>query len=61
VYNAPVLLTYLTNVPFVLPEDEEVVKEFKKLGELFVEKSCEKLEVTHRSRPTLGGGRIKIL
>lgn len=21
VYNAPILLTYLTNVPFVLPED----------------------------------------
>ncbi len=26
VYNAPILLTYLTNVPFVLPDDENVVK-----------------------------------
>jgi len=33
VYNAPILLTYLTNVPFVLPEDEAVVNQFIKLGE----------------------------
>lgn len=25
VYNAPILLTYLTFVPFVLPEDETIV------------------------------------
>jgi hypothetical protein len=45
VYNAPVLLTYLTNVPFVLPEDPAMVEEFMKLGRLFIEKSCQKLKV----------------
>jgi hypothetical protein len=47
VYNAPILFTYLTNVPFILPEDESIVEEFKKLLEHFIEKSCEKLEVTY--------------
>ena len=61
VYNAPILLTYLTNVPFVLPDDENVVTEFVKLGELFVEKSCSKLQVDKRSRPKLGFGRLKII
>lgn len=36
VYNAPILLTYLTNVPFVLPDDENVVKQFMSLGQLFI-------------------------
>jgi hypothetical protein len=25
VYNAPILFTYLTNVPFVLPEEDAIV------------------------------------
>lgn len=61
IYNAPILFTYLTSVPFVLPEDETIISEFKKLLEHFVQKSCEKLTVTARSRPKLGTGRIKII
>lgn len=61
VYNAPILLTYLTNVPFVLPEDEAVVNQFIKLGEQFINKSVEKLQVDKRSRPKLGYGRLKII
>ena len=48
-------------MPFILPEDESIIAEFKKLLEHFVEKSCEKLTVTTRSRPKLGTGRIKII
>ena len=55
------MFTYLTSVPFILPEDESIIAEFKKLLEHFVEKSCEKLTVTSRSRPKLGTGRIKII
>ena len=29
-------MTYLTNVPFVLPEDENIVNDFIKLGSSFV-------------------------
>lgn len=36
VYNAPILLTYLTNVPFTLPEDKNVVNQFKDLLKMFV-------------------------
>ena len=61
VYNAPILLTYLTNVPFVLPDDQNVVNEFVKLGEMFVEKSLEKLQIDRRNRPKLGFGRLKII
>lgn len=61
IYNAPILFTYLTSVPFVLPEDENIIAEFKKLLEHFVQKSCEKLTVSGRSRPKLGTGRIKII
>lgn len=61
VYNAPVLLTYLTNVPFALPEDPELLEEFMKLGVLFIEKSCQKLNVQKRNRPKLGFGRIKLV
>jgi hypothetical protein len=32
VYNAPILLTYLTNFPFTLPEDQKLIEEFRKLG-----------------------------
>lgn len=31
IYNAPILFTYLTNVPFVLPEDPLIIEEFQKL------------------------------
>jgi hypothetical protein len=31
IYNAPILFTYLTNVPFVLPEDDAIVSDFKLL------------------------------
>lgn len=61
VYNAPILLTYLTNVPFVLPEDPSVVGEFIKLGQSFIAKSVDKLQVDKRSRPKLGYGRLKIV
>ena len=61
VYNAPILLTYLTNVPFVLPDDENVVSEFVKLGQMFIEKSCEKLQTDKRKRPKIGIGRVKII
>lgn len=61
VYNAPILFTYLTNVPFVLPDDESVVEDFKSLLETFVDKSLEKLQVDARSRPKLGTGRLKIV
>ena len=61
VYNAPVLFTYLTNVPFVLPEDENILKEFKELLTHFVDKSCRKLQVNSRDRPKLGTGRVKIV
>jgi hypothetical protein len=61
VYNAPILFTYLTNVPFVLPDDESVVEDFKTLLETFVDKSLEKLQVDARSRPKLGTGRLKIV
>jgi len=44
-----------------VPENAAVIEEFKKIGELFVEKSCEKLQVEYSSRPKLGGGRIKLL
>lgn len=31
VYNAPMLLTYLTTVPFVLPEGQAVIDNFTQL------------------------------
>lgn len=61
VYNAPILLTYLTNVPFTLPEDEKIVNQFKSLLEMFVAISIEKLNITNRQRPKLGFGRVKII
>jgi len=61
IYNAPILFTYLTNVPFVLPEDDAIVSDFKLLLESFVDKSLVKLQVDNKSRPKLGFGRIKIV
>jgi len=61
VYNAPILLTYLNNVPFALPENPDLLEEFMKLGELFIEKSIHKLKVEKRTRPKLGFGRIKLI
>jgi len=40
IYNAPILFSYLTNVPFVLPEDPVIVEAFKLLLENFIDKSC---------------------
>ena len=48
-------------MPFVLPEDEAIVSQFIKLGESFISKSVEKLQVDKRSRPKLGYGRLKIV
>jgi hypothetical protein len=39
VYNAPILLTYLTNVPFTLPQDENIINQFKSLLDMFIVKS----------------------
>ena len=61
IYNAPILFTYLTNVPFTLPEDPQVVEDFKALLQDFVDKSVEKLQVSGRDRPKLGTGRVKIV
>ena len=61
VYNAPILFTYLTNVPFTLPDDENVVKAFKNLLLMFIQKSLSKLNITNTDRPKLGFGRAKIL
>ena len=35
-YNAPILFTYLSNAPIVLPDDENMVSEFKSLIGSFV-------------------------
>lgn len=61
VYNAPMLLTYLTTVPFVLPEDQAIIDNFTQLLSEFVEKSCLKLNVQASSHPKLGVGRVKIV
>ena len=31
VYNAPILLTYLNNVPLNIPDDKDLVGQFKQL------------------------------
>ena len=61
VYFAPILYSYLLNVPFTLPQDETVVDQFKKLGEDFVSSSCQKLTVNRRAFPRFGCGRLKLL
>ncbi|MEI2703357.1 MAG: hypothetical protein V9E83_13280 [Baekduia sp.] len=61
VYNAPVLFTYLATVPFILPEDQQVINDFTSLLTDFVDKSCEKLTVKSSSQPKLGVGRVKIV
>jgi len=40
IYNAPILLTYLYNVPFVLPDDELIINDFRDLLNNFIDKSC---------------------
>lgn len=59
VYNAPILFAYLTNVPFVLPDDAQVVADFTQLLQHFIEKSVEKLQVSGRAK--LGTGRLKMV
>ena len=61
IYNAPILFAYLTNVPFVLPEDPQIIEDFKTLLQDFVEKSVDKLQVSWRERPKLGTGRVNIV
>lgn len=45
VYNAPILQTYLTNVPLVIPEQSQIVDDLKKLLLSFLNKTLEKLKV----------------
>lgn len=61
VYNAPILLTYLTNAPLVLPENKDVIAQFKELLSSFVEKAIEKLKINKDTRRTVGVGRVKIM
>lgn len=61
VYNAPILLTYLTNVPLILPENDQLVGDLKTLLQSFLNKALEKLKVNRNSRKTLGFGRVKIV
>lgn len=61
VYNAPVLLTYLTNVPLNIPDDKELVEQFKTLLKNFLDKALGKLRITKVDRSALGVGRIKII
>ena len=61
VYNAPILLTYLSNVPLILPENDQIVEDLKLLLQSFVNSALEKLKVSRDSRKTLGFGRVKIV
>ena len=61
VYNAPILSTYLVNVPLILPENGQLVEDLKNLLKSFLGKALEKLTVTRLSRSTLGIGRVKIV
>lgn len=61
VYNAPVLLTFLTNVPFTLPEAEATKQEFTELIRLFVQSATHKLNVRAMNHPKIGLGRTKII
>lgn len=45
VYNAPVLLTYLTNVPLVIPENSQITEDLKTQLMFFLKKTLEKLKV----------------
>ena len=46
VYNAPILSTYLTNVPLILPENDQLVGDLKALLQSFLSKALNKLKVT---------------
>lgn len=61
VYNAPILFTYLTNVPFVLPQDQQTLNNLRELLVVFVQKSCDKLKVNSSSHKKLGVGRVKLV
>lgn len=61
VYNAPILQTYLTNVPLVIPEKSQITEDLKMLLLSFLKKTLEKLKIKRQSRPTLGFGRMKIV
>lgn len=39
VYNAPILQTYLTNVPLVIPEKSQMVEDLKQLLLSFLRKT----------------------
>jgi hypothetical protein len=54
-------MTYLTNIPLILPENEEIITKFKSLLENFVDKAIEKLKVGRKTRENLGFGRVKII
>ena len=54
-------MTYLTNIPLILPENEEIITKFKSLLENFVDKAIEKLKVGRKTRENLGFGRVKIV
>ena len=61
IYNAPVLLVYLNNAPLNIPDDKEIVEQFKTLLTTFLVSALNKLKVNKESRRTLGVGRIKII
>lgn len=61
VYNAPILQTYLTNVPLVIPQKSQITEDLKMLLLSFLKKTLEKLKIKRESRPTLGFGRMKIV
>jgi len=48
-------------VPLNAPESEQLLKNFQKILESFIEKASEKLKVTREQRKALGFGRVKIL
>lgn len=54
-------MTYLTNIPLILPENEEIITKFQSLLENFVDKAIEKLKVGRKTRENLGFGRVKIV
>ncbi len=45
VYNAPVLQTYLLNVPLLIPEKSQISEDLKSLLQTFVKKTLEKIKV----------------
>lgn len=59
VYNAPILSSYLINVPLVLPDN--TVEDHRELLKSFLKKALDKLQITREERRTLGFGRVKIV